>query len=147
MDIAEVYEEQINWRKNTFSPPSGHSGTDFVRETTRLLRAYADKTPLERVALRAVTVMPGLMLQKPHPKAGTKEFVKHLSRRLNLWKEGRIQELLAEARAIQSRLAEDDSRSGMTTEKLNSWLSRRCSPSTCHPRVSSCESPGRTVGQ
>ena len=31
---------------------------------------------MERVALQAVLVMPGLLLQKPHAKAGAKEFGK-----------------------------------------------------------------------
>ena len=118
-DIASVYEEQVTWRKNIFSPLTGHAGTEYIKEHTRLLRAYKDKTPLERVALGAIMVMPGLLLQKPHAKAGSKDFSKHLSRRLTLWKAGKIRELLEEARTIQSRLPEHDSRNGLTSHKLN----------------------------
>jgi hypothetical protein len=71
---GKAYEEQTLWRKNTFSPPSGHAGTEFVKEHTRLLRAYKDRTPMECVAMQAVMVMPSLLLQKPHAKAGSKEF-------------------------------------------------------------------------
>ena len=43
--IDRAYEVQIHWRKNIFSPPTGHAGTEFVKEHTRLLRAYKDRTP------------------------------------------------------------------------------------------------------
>ena len=93
-DVAHAYEVQTRWRKNTFSPPTGHAGTEYVKEHTRLLRAYRDRTPLERVALHALMVMPGLLLQKPHAKAGSKEFAQHLSLRFGLWKSGNINALL-----------------------------------------------------
>ena len=96
-----------------------HAGTEFVMEHTRLLRAYKDRTPMERIALKAIMVMPSLLLQKPHAKAGSKEFSQHLSRRLSLWKAGNITELLEEARTIQSRLPELDQWRGTTTSKLN----------------------------
>ena len=44
-DIAKVYEQQVQRRKNIFSPPSGHAGMDYVREHNRLLCAYSNKTP------------------------------------------------------------------------------------------------------
>ena len=135
-DIASVYEEQVLWRKNIFSPPSGHAGTEYVKEHTRLLRAYKDKTPLERVAIRAIMVMPGLLLQKPHAKAGSKEFRKHFSRRLTLWKAGNIKELLDEARTIQSRLPEQDSCNGMTSHKLNRRFAAMVSKGNIHAAIS-----------
>lgn len=78
-DIASAYEEQVLWHKNIFFPPTGDAGTENVKEHTRLLYAYMDKTPLEKVALWAIMVMPGLLLQKPQAKAGSKELSKHVS--------------------------------------------------------------------
>ena len=118
-DIAKAYETLVHWRKNIFSPPSGHAGTEYVREHTRLLRAFTNKTPLERVAMQAIMVMPSLLLQKPHGRAGAKEFGKHLERRMVLWKAGKIAELLDEAKTIQSRLPEMDRRNGWTSEKID----------------------------
>ncbi len=135
-DIANVYEEQVHWRKNIFSPPSGHAGMDYVREHTRLMRAYKDRSPLERIALQAVLVMPGLLLQKPHAKAGSKEFGRHLTRRLMLWKAGKIMELLAEARTIQSRLPDRDTHTGMTTEKLNRRFAMLIGKGDIHAAIS-----------
>lgn len=60
-----------------------------------------------------------LLLQKPHAKVGSKEFSRHLTRRLLLRKAGNIKELLEEARTIQSRLTELDWQWDMTTSKLN----------------------------
>ena len=98
-------------RAYLFSPPLGQASMDYmyVNENTRLLHAYNDMTPLERVALQAILVMLGLLLQKPHSKLGAKEFSRHLTRCLALWKEGKIMDLLAEACTIQSRLPEWDS--------------------------------------
>ena len=121
-----------------FSPPLGQAGMDYVNENTRLLHAYKDMTPFERVALQAILVMLGLLLQKLHPKLGAKEFSRHLARCLALWKEGKIMELLAEACTIQSRLPEWDSCSGVTTEMLKKRFafSRHgnlcCGSTSCH---------------
>ena len=90
-----------------------------MKEHTRLLRAYKDRTPLERIALQAVMVMQSLLLQKPHPKAGSKIFSQHLTRHLTLWKAGNIKELLEEAHTIQSRLPDLDWQRGTTISKLN----------------------------
>ena len=135
-NIITAYEEQVSWRKNIFSPPTGHAGTDFVKEHTRLLRAYKDKTPLERVALWAIMVMPGLLLQKPYATAGSKEFSKHLARRLVLWKAGKIKELLDEARTIQSRLPAYDTQKGMTSHKLNRRFASLVSKGNIHAAIS-----------
>ena len=135
-DIGKAYEEQTLWRKNTFSPPSGHAGTEFVKEHTRLLRAYKDRTPMECVAMEAVMVMPSLLLQKPHAKAGSKEFSRHLTRRLSLWKAGNINELLEEARTIQSRLTELDRQRGKTTSKLNRHFAALIRKGEVHSAIS-----------
>ena len=142
-DIGKAYEEQTLWRKNTFSPPSGHAGTEFVKEHTRLLRAY--KTGPRWSALhcklswsfwQAVMVMPSLLLQRPHVKAGSKEFSQHLTRRLSLWKAGKIKELLEEARTIQSRLPKLDMERGTTTSKLNRRFAALISKGEVHAAIS-----------
>ena len=64
-------------------------------------------------------VMPSLLLQKRHAKAGSKDFSQHLSHCLTLWKAGNIKELHEEANAIQARRPEQDKQRRMTTDKLN----------------------------
>ena len=74
-----------------------------VRQGTHPVFVSIQETdPLEGIAQRAIMVMPSLLLEKPHAKAGSKEFSQHLSRRLTLWKAGNIKELLHEALTIQS---------------------------------------------
>lgn len=49
-------------------------------------------------------VMPALLLQKPSKRSKTVEHVGALKRRLEVWKKGRIDELIREGKAIQERL-------------------------------------------
>ena len=71
---------------------------------SRLFRAYSESTALEAVAIKAATILPPLLLQKPHPKARVKDPILCLQRRLGLWREGNISELLREGNTIQQRL-------------------------------------------
>ena len=52
-DLNRIYDEAVHWRRNLFKVPSGKPGKSFVRELTRLFRAYAEGSALEGVALKA----------------------------------------------------------------------------------------------
>ena len=49
-------------------------------------------------------IMPPLLLQKPAPKSKSKDHVKFLAKRIIWWKNGEIDFLIREGRAIQERL-------------------------------------------
>ena len=102
--IEEAYCETIHWRKKYFHVPLGSSGKAFVSELARLFRAYAENSTLEIIALKAVSVACILLLQQPHLKSKSRVNATHLIRRLKLWKDGKIDELLFEGRSIQQRL-------------------------------------------
>ena len=102
--IDRCYDEIVHWKRNLFKVPSGRAGKAFARETTRLLRAFSKGSALENVALKAIMVMPSLLLQKPHSKSKTKEHSEHLERRMQLWSNGSIESLLEEGRTVQRRL-------------------------------------------
>lgn len=87
-----------------FMIPSGSVGKRFVREISRLLDCFTQRSALESIALCAVMCMPHLLLQKPHEKTKSKENVQNLERRLSAWERGDIRGLLLEGRAIQSNL-------------------------------------------
>ena len=70
----------------------------------RSYTAYAAGTALESVALGAAMVMPQLLLQRPHGSSKLKEHISCLERRMKLWKEGKLDELVREVTAIQNRL-------------------------------------------
>jgi len=89
--------------------PFGKAGRDFVGELSRLFLAFASASALESVALRATTVLPILLLQKPHRASKTKEHTSSLERRLKFWKEGSLNDLVLEGRAIQCHLTKHNS--------------------------------------
>ena len=65
-------------------------GSDLPRTTTHNL---SDGSSLERVSMKAITLVQTLLLQKPSRRSKTKEHVCHLKRRLDLWSKGDIQQL------------------------------------------------------
>jgi hypothetical protein len=102
--VSRAYPEVVHWRKNTFTVPYGNVGKKFVYELSTLYRAYADGSAMECIALKAVTVMSVLLLQKPHYKSKAKDHTSCLERRLQSWSEGDLNNLLLEGRTIQNRL-------------------------------------------
>ena len=101
--VDQCYTEIVHWRRNLFKVPSGKAGRTFVHELSHLFQAYAESSALEGVAMKSAMIMPALLLQKPHSRSKTKEHVKHLERRLQLWKDGNLNSLLDEGSAIQSQ--------------------------------------------
>ena len=102
--IDDTYKEVIHWRRNLFKVPTGKNGNDFVCELARLLHAFQQNNPLERIALKAAMVLPVLLLQKPSAKSKCRDHSNSLGERLAKWHAGAIDELLLEGRTIQGRL-------------------------------------------
>ncbi len=103
--LNATYEEIVLWRRNVFKLPTGGAGKKFIAETTSLINMWnSESMEMKDVALKAVMVMPALLLQKPSFKSKCKQHNECLQRRLNLWKLGDFDGLLKECRAIQSRL-------------------------------------------
>ena len=75
-----------------------------MSELARLFQAYADSSSLEGIAMKACTLIPILLLQKPSRTSKSKEHATHLQRRLELWQRGDIPSLLDEGRCIQKHL-------------------------------------------
>ena len=81
------------------------------------MKLWINDTPLRKIALKAVHVMPALLLQKPSKSSKSKDHHADLERRLKLWEEGKIEELLYEGQTIQERLKSPDS--SMTVAKIS----------------------------
>lgn len=92
--LSSAYDEIVQWRRNLFTLPFGNCGRAFVAEMARLFRAFAERSALESISFLAVNVMCPLLLQRPHGKSKTQDHINCLKRRLPLWKEGKIEELL-----------------------------------------------------
>ena len=52
---------------------------------TRLMKLWINDTPLRKIALKTVHVMPALLQQKPPQSSKSKDHHAALERRLNLW--------------------------------------------------------------
>ena len=62
--INAIYEEIVHWRKNLFVLPSGAAGKSFVREMTHMIELWKNDTALKNISLKALMILPSLMLQK-----------------------------------------------------------------------------------
>ncbi len=102
--INSGYEEVIHWKPNLFLVPYGSAGTSFVNEVARLFQGFDDGSCLERVSMKAITLIQILLLQKPSKRSKMKDHICHLKRRLVQWSSGDIIQLLDEGRCIQTRL-------------------------------------------
>ena len=65
----EINEEVLHWIPNLFLVPFGSTGTSFVKEVARLFQAFADRSSLERVSMKAITLVQILLLLKPGKEA------------------------------------------------------------------------------
>ena len=119
-NINAAYNEIVHWKKNLFMLPSGKQSSLFVDELARLLFAFDESTPLQRIALKSVMIMPALLLQKPHEKTRCNKHVESLKCRLEVRKAGNIQALLHEGHTIQQCLSLKTQSSGR--EKLTGTL-------------------------
>jgi len=96
-----VYEKIVFWKKNLFLLPKGAAGKSYIRETTRLVNAFVEDSPLKNISIKAVMIMPALLLQKPTKKSKSRDHKSALERRMQNWEDGDILELLKECQTIQ----------------------------------------------
>ena len=108
--VKSAYRKVITWKKNIFSLPRGKCGSDFLKELTRLLCLFVDKTKWERLALPLVHIFVPIMLQKPSKNSKAKDHAKYLTSRLIKWSNGELDNLLKECHEIQTRLKKSKSR-------------------------------------
>ena len=102
--INSSYEEVVHWRRNLFQFPLDSSGKAFVSEPAHLIQAYANSSSLEYAAMKAITVIQIVLLQKPSRTGKSKDHSKHLQRRLDLWLQVDLEMLLDEGKCIQNCL-------------------------------------------
>ena len=81
------------------------------------MKLWINDTPLRKIALKAVLVIPASLLQKPSKSSKSKDHHAALERRLKLWEEGKNEVLLYEGQTIHGRLKSPDST--MTITKIS----------------------------
>ena len=102
--IANAYEEITRWRKNTFLVPYGKIGKEFIDQLTMHIMDWNNGSESQHIALKAAFVLVAVCLQKPSQKSKTKDHKECLTRRVALWKNGDIDQLIREGRMIQQRI-------------------------------------------
>ena len=100
-NVSSIYEKFVYWEKNIFLLTTGKDGRCFIDETTRLIDAWVRGSLLKNIALKAVMIMPSLLLQNPSKDSKSKDHTKALERRLKLWTDGHLDKLLKEGETIK----------------------------------------------
>jgi len=91
--------------------PNGGAGRNYIREMARLLNSWNEESPLKDIAMKAIHIMPALLLQKPSKTSKSKDNLKALERRLEVWNKGDILALFKEAETLQQRLPKPQEKS------------------------------------
>ena len=121
--LNTAYSEAVHWRQNLFTVPHCSAGHSFIKELSSLYRAYGDSTSLETVVLKAaIMVLPPLLLQRPHRRSTSHDHKRYMERRLQLWKDGNLLQLLQEGRTVQRRLQSSRAHSSQDSAKAFAWL-------------------------
>ena len=79
----DVYNRVVHWRKSLFLLPSGSTGNRFIEEMTRLINSWTFRSEQDTIAVKALIVLPTLLLQKTSCTSKSKDNVETLIRRLN----------------------------------------------------------------
>ena len=102
--LTDIYNEIVYWKRNLFELPKGSAGKEFIKEMINLINQWNTKSPNRQYCLSAMMVMPTLILQRTSSKCKSSEIKEHVKRRLDVWRNQGIDELLMECRSIQKRL-------------------------------------------
>ena len=114
--INSIYEKIIYFKKYVFEPSQSNTLGQLVKEMTNLITHYNVDAPINKLTLK-IMIMLSLLLQKRHPKAKTQENNDVFKRRMKLWADGKFEELMREAKAIQKRLDNNQHKQRGETDK------------------------------
>jgi hypothetical protein len=107
--ISDAFEVVVHWRKNLFDMPKGAIGKSVVKEMSNLIDRWTNNSSERGFCLKSLMVLPNLLLQRSlnskNAKHQNKNNRENLIRRFQLWKDGKIDDLMLEGRAIQNRLS------------------------------------------
>ncbi len=101
-------EQELNWLFAKYIRLENNPlyGTTLARPLSqKWLDCIETGSALESIAMAAVIILPPLLLQKPARSSKNKDHIRCIERRFPLWRNGQIDELLAEGRTLQNRLS------------------------------------------
>eukprot|EP00117_Sycon_ciliatum_P037591 scpid15790/ scgid28089/ len=102
--VRTLFDEVVHWKRNIFMLPLGSAGREFVMEIANIISFFNLDTPLSGIAWTVLTIACHLLLQKPLGSSRGGENATILRSRLELWKAGKLEDLLLDARCIQAHL-------------------------------------------
>ena len=82
--------------------PSGAAWKRFIKDVTRSINSWIENSPLKLVPVKAMNIMPSLLLQNPSKMSKTKDHISALDKRLRLYKEAKFGNLFYKAKTIQN---------------------------------------------
>ena len=97
-ECLKIYEEVCHWKVKLMRVPTGSIGREFVSELSDLFREFGERG--DPAAFLAAFIMPKLLLQSP-PQSESRAKKWILEVRLEKWKDGLLDDLMQEGRAIQ----------------------------------------------
>ena len=77
---------------------------------------------LKNIALKAVMIMPSLLLQQPIKDSKTKDHIKVLERRLKLWTDGHFAEVLKESETLQNIVKHVNAPKSIAQLRKSMWI-------------------------
>ena len=72
-DVRGTVFKIVHWKQNLFMMPNGAPGKKYVEEITCLLKLWIQDLPLKSITLKAIHIMPALLLQKPSKNLKSKD--------------------------------------------------------------------------
>ena len=103
---GDAYEEIVKWKRNIFKLPKGNNGKRFLDEMTKLINQWASTNDEDN--LKLLMILPSLLLQRTSKGSKARVNKDHLQRRLDMWDEKKIEDLVKEGKIIQSRFNDDN---------------------------------------
>ena len=74
------FNELVHWKRNLFNLPKGTPGKAFINELTKRINEWCSKSPNRDICLKALVVMPSLILQRTSNKCKMSEIKSHVER-------------------------------------------------------------------
>ena len=99
--VNEYYDIAIHWKRNAFDIPHGNAVKILIEELTKLLDMFNEKNSMQGFSIKAFHLLIAFVLQKPSKESKAKDHLKYLEKRLAWWRDGDIDLLYKECRAIQ----------------------------------------------
>lgn len=84
--------------------PYGKIGREFINQLTKHINDWNNRADSQHVALKVASVLLAPGLKKRSQKSKARDHQEYLAKRLTLWRDGKIAEVLREGRTIQNRL-------------------------------------------